>query len=36
MKVTSKGQVTIPRSVREILGITAETEIDFKEESGRF
>ena len=36
MKVTTKGQVTIPRSVREILGITSETEIDFKEESGRF
>jgi AbrB family looped-hinge helix DNA binding protein len=36
MKVTTKGQVTIPRRVREILGITSETEIDFKEESGRF
>lgn len=36
MRVTTKGQVTIPRSVREILGITPETEIDFKEDSGRF
>ena len=36
MRVTTKGQVTIPRNVREILGITPETEIDFKEESGRF
>lgn len=36
MKVTTKGQVTIPRNVREMLGITPETEIDFKEEDGRF
>jgi AbrB family looped-hinge helix DNA binding protein len=36
MRVTTKGQVTIPRSVREILGITPETEIDFKEDNGRF
>lgn len=36
MRVTTKGQVTIPRSVRETLGITPETEIDFKEESGKF
>ena len=36
MRVTTKGQVTIPCHVREILGITPETEIDFKEESGRF
>ena len=36
MRVTTKGQVTIPRSVREMLGITPETEIDFKEDSGRF
>ena len=36
MRVTTKGQVTIPRSIREILGITPETEIDFKEDSGRF
>lgn len=36
MRVTTKGQVTIPRSIREILGITPETEIDFEEDSGRF
>jgi len=36
MRVTTKGQVTIPRSVREILGISPETEIDFVEENGRF
>jgi len=36
MRVTSKGQVTIPRNIREALGISPETEIDFKEENGRF
>ena len=36
MKVTTKGQVTIPRNVREILGITPETSIEFQEENGRF
>lgn len=29
-------KVTIPQNVREALGITPETEIDFKEENGRF
>jgi antitoxin PrlF len=36
MRVTTKGQVTIPRNIREILGIAPETEIDFKEDNGRF
>ena len=36
MRVTTKGQVTIPRNIREILGITPETEITFREENGRF
>jgi AbrB family looped-hinge helix DNA binding protein len=36
MRVTTKGQVTIPRNIREILGITPETEIAFREENGRF
>ncbi len=36
MRVTTKGQVTIPREVREVLGIIPETEIDFKEDKGRF
>jgi antitoxin PrlF len=36
MRVTTKGQVTIPIRVREILGIAPETEIDFVEEDGRF
>ena len=36
MRVTTKGQVTIPRNVREVLGIMPETIIDFEEEKGRF
>ncbi|MBS3756846.1 MAG: AbrB/MazE/SpoVT family DNA-binding domain-containing protein [Desulfobacterales bacterium] len=35
MKVTIKGQVTIPRSIREKLNITPADEIDFVEENGR-
>ncbi|HOO72541.1 MAG TPA: AbrB/MazE/SpoVT family DNA-binding domain-containing protein [Spirochaetota bacterium] len=35
MKVTTKGQVTIPWSIREKHGITPETEVDFIEEKGR-
>ena len=36
MRVTTKGQVTIPRNVRETLGITAESEVDFREVDGNF
>lgn len=36
MRVTVKGQVTIPRNVRESLGIKPETEIDFIEDDGKF
>jgi AbrB family looped-hinge helix DNA binding protein len=36
MRVTTKGQVTIPRDVREKLGIVPQTNIDFREEKGRF
>ncbi|MES9856686.1 MAG: AbrB/MazE/SpoVT family DNA-binding domain-containing protein [Sedimenticola sp.] len=36
MRVTTKGQVTIPRDVREALGISPETDIDFVEDNGRF
>jgi antitoxin PrlF len=35
MRVTIKGQVTIPKAIREKLGIHAHTEIDFVEESDR-
>ena len=36
MRVTIKGQVTIPRRVREILGIASGTDVEFLEENGRF
>jgi len=35
MRVTTKGQVTIPQHIREKLGITPAVEIDFIEERGR-
>ncbi len=36
MRVTSKGQVTIPQNVRETLGITPQSEIQFVEENGKY
>ena len=38
MRVTSKGQVTIPQEVREVMGIhPSETEIDFvQDKNGRW
>ena len=35
MRVTTKGQVTIPQHIREKLEIMPSTEIDFLEEKGR-
>lgn len=35
MRITTKGQVTIPQHIREKLGITPATEIEFVEEKGR-
>ncbi len=35
MRVTTKGQVTIPQEIREKLGITPFAEVDFIEEKGR-
>ena len=34
MKVTSKGQVTIPREIRQKLGIDENSEVDFIEKDG--
>ena len=36
MRVTTKGQVTIPKNVRESLGIVPETDVVFQEENGKF
>jgi AbrB family looped-hinge helix DNA binding protein len=35
MRVTVKGQVTIPEYIREKLGIRPQSEVDFIEERGR-
>ena len=35
MRVTTKGQVTIPQEIREKLRITPATEVDFIEEKDR-
>ncbi len=35
MRVTTKGQVTIPQDIREKLGIFPSVEVDFIEEKGR-
>ena len=35
MRVTTKGQVTIPQHIREKLGIVPATEIEFVEEENR-
>ncbi len=35
MRVTTKGQVTIPQPIREKLGIKPYTEVSFIEEKGR-
>lgn len=35
MRVTIKGQVTIPRHIREKLGIRPNSDVNFLEENGR-
>ncbi len=34
MKITSKGQVTIPKEIRDRLGLLPGTEVEFVEEGG--
>lgn len=34
MKITSKGQVTIPKDIRDRLGLLPGTEVEFVEEDG--
>lgn len=35
-KVTTKGQITVPKSVREHLGIEPGDEVEFIEDDGQF
>ncbi|MFA5908517.1 MAG: AbrB/MazE/SpoVT family DNA-binding domain-containing protein [Vicinamibacterales bacterium] len=35
MRITSKGQVTIPQEIREQLGLLPNTEVEFSVERGR-
>jgi AbrB family looped-hinge helix DNA binding protein len=35
MRVTTKGQVTIPQPIREKLGIVPSSEVDFVEKEGK-
>jgi AbrB family looped-hinge helix DNA binding protein len=35
MRITSKGQVTIPQHIREQLGLLPNTEVEFSVERGR-
>ena len=35
MRVTSKGQITIPKKLREKMGIALNSEVEFVEENGR-
>lgn len=35
MRITSKGQVTIPQEVREATGLLPHTEVEFSVERGR-
>ena len=35
MRITSKGQITIPKDMRDRFGITRNTEIEFREERNR-
>jgi AbrB family looped-hinge helix DNA binding protein len=34
MRITSKGQVTIPRAIRERYGFMPETDVEFVEQDG--
>ena len=35
MRLTTKGQVTIPLNIRKKLGLTSHSEVEFVEEKGR-
>ena len=35
MRITTKGQITVPKSLRERFGITRRTEVEFEEQRGK-
>ncbi len=35
MKVTRKGQVTVPKELRARFGISSDTEVEFRDERGK-
>lgn len=35
MRITSKGQVTIPKHIRELAGLLPDMEVEFRFEEGR-
>ena len=35
MRMTIKGQVTVPKGLRDRFGLTTETEVEFQEERGK-
>lgn len=35
MRITSKGQITVPKALRDRFGITMETELEFRVEKGK-
>lgn len=35
MRITSKGQITVPKKLRDRFGITKDTEIEFQEQRGK-
>ena len=35
MRITTKGQITVPKSLRERFGITQRTEVEFQAQRGK-
>ena len=35
MRITTKGQITVPKNLRERFGITRRTEVEFQEQRGK-
>jgi len=35
MRITSKGQITVPKALRDRFGITTDTDLEFRVEGGK-